>query len=258
MELSGSLPVTATGVAVPLVVGVVVSVLAAALPARHAALVRPVEAMRADVVRPTGTGRARAVAGTLALLAGVGLVVASTFVGSGGAPLLGLGAAGVVAGVLLLAPLAVGPVLTVLAAPFVALVRPLGGLARGNVTRQPRRTATRGRARRRTALCPTTSVLALSTRVSVQDIVDQETAADLVVRSAMPYLPDGVGMTSVPCPASRRSTSRVRAGRRRRRAALVVAFPAEGFGGSVRDDGDRGRPRRVRARRGRRDGGRRR
>ncbi|WP_342779595.1 FtsX-like permease family protein [Cellulosimicrobium sp. TH-20] len=236
MELSGTLPVTTAGVVVPLVVGIVVSVLAAALPARHAALVRPVEAMRADVVRPAGTGRVRAAVGTLALLAGVGLVVAAAVAGSGGAPLLGLGAAGVVAGVLLLAPLAVGPVLTVLAAPFVALVRPLGGLARGNVTRQPRRTAaTAGALVVGMALVSTTSVLALSARTSVQDIVDQETAADLVVRSATPYLPDGVAgdVRTVPGVTAVDVTTYgqvVVDGE----PQLVVGFPAEGFGRSVR------------------------
>lgn len=236
MELAGSLPVTTAGIVVPLVVGVVVSVVAAALPARHAALVRPVEAMRADVVRPAGPGVARVAAGTLILLAGTGLVVGAAAVGSGGAPLLGLGAVGVIAGVLLLSPLAVGPVLGVLAAPFVALVRPLGGLARGNVTRQPRRTAaTAGALVVGMALVSTTSVLALSARESVTGIVDEETAADLVVRSATPYLPEGAAtdVRAVPGVASADLTTYGQVVVDDE-PQLVVGFPAEGFGRSVR------------------------
>ncbi|MFC8922438.1 ABC transporter permease [Cellulosimicrobium sp. NPDC057127] len=237
MELDGALPVTTAGIVVPLLVGVLVSVGAAALPARHAALVRPVEAMRQDAASGPGRTRPlRLLSGAAALLGGVALVVVAHATGSGAAPVLGAGAALTLAGVLLLAPVAVPPVLSVLAAPAAWLVRPLGGLARGNVTRQPRRTAaTAGALVIGMTLVSATSVLAVSARESVHQIVDQETAADLVVRSATPNLPQGAAdaVRAVPGVAS---TDVVTYGQVLvdDEPQLVVGFPADGFGRSVR------------------------
>ena len=55
MDLAGDLPVDAFTIVVSLLVGTVVSVAAAALPARRAALVPPVEAMRDDVAATDGS-----------------------------------------------------------------------------------------------------------------------------------------------------------------------------------------------------------
>uniref|UniRef100_UPI000A8170D2 FtsX-like permease family protein n=1 Tax=Cellulosimicrobium cellulans TaxID=1710 RepID=UPI000A8170D2 len=140
------------------------------------------------------------------------------------------------AGVLLLAPVAVSPVLAVLAAPAAWLLRPLGGLARGNVTRQPRRTAaTAGALVVGMTLVSATSVLAVSASESVRTIVDQQTGADLVVRSATPALPLGAAdaVRDVPGVAS---ADLVTYGEVLvdDEPQLVVGFPAEGFGRSVR------------------------
>src|SRR5690606_3122355 len=77
------------------------------------------------------------------------------------------------------------PVLGGLAAPLVAGVRPLGALARGNVTRHPRRTAsTAGALMIGMALVGAASVLAASTQASVRDVVDNQAGTDLILQSA--------------------------------------------------------------------------
>ncbi|MBX9246719.1 FtsX-like permease family protein, partial [Actinotalea ferrariae] len=69
MELSGGIPLDGFTVAVSVVIGTVVSVVAAAVPARRAALTPPVEAMRDDVATSDGATRVRTAVGAV-LLAG--------------------------------------------------------------------------------------------------------------------------------------------------------------------------------------------
>lgn len=195
MELGGSVPVDTPTVVVSIVVGTVVSIIAAAVPARRAALVPPVEAMREEVTTTDSSLVPRSVMGGALLVAGAAAVAVATAdptraeVGWW----LGGGAAGVLIGALLLAPGLVRLVLGVLAWPFVILLRPMGMLARGNVTRQPRRTAnTAGALMIGMALVGAASVIASSTQASVGDIVARQTDADLIVTSATGSVPDGV------------------------------------------------------------------
>ncbi|MBX9245736.1 FtsX-like permease family protein, partial [Actinotalea ferrariae] len=77
-----------------------------------------------------------------------------------------------------------------LAAPVVALLRPLGGLARGNVTRNPRRTAsTAGALMIGMALVGAAAVIAASTQASTRSVVENESTADLLLRSATRDVP---------------------------------------------------------------------
>ncbi|MFD6090579.1 ABC transporter permease [Oerskovia sp. NPDC060338] len=197
MELAGDIPLDATTVVVSLVLGVVVSVASAALPARRAALVPPVEAMRDDSPAQAGSLRVRGIAGAVVAGAGVGAVVvavvqAAADENAGTGPLLGLGAVGVVVGTLLLAPVVARGVLHVMSAPFVAFAKPLGTLARGNVTRNPRRTASTASALMiGMSLVGAASVLAVSMQASMKSIVADESLADLVVESATGTVPSG-------------------------------------------------------------------
>src|SRR5690606_32753843 len=139
-----------------------------AVPARRAALTPPVEAMRDDVPVRDRSSWVRPLLGGVLVAGGIGAVAAAVM-GTLEEPgsLLGAGAAGVVIGTLLLAPTVVPAALAVLAAPVVALVKPLGGLARGNVTRNPRRTAsTAGALMIGMALVGAAAVLAASTQAS--------------------------------------------------------------------------------------------
>ncbi|MFD6166055.1 ABC transporter permease [Oerskovia sp. NPDC060287] len=197
MELAGDIPLDATTVVVSLVLGVVVSVASAALPARRAALVPPVEAMRDDSPAQAGSLHARGIAGAVVAGAGVGAVVvavvqAAADENAGTGTLLGLGAVGVVVGTLLLAPVVARGVLHVMSAPFVAFAKPLGTLARGNVTRNPRRTASTASALMiGMSLVGAASVLAVSMQASMKSIVADESLADLVVESATGTVPSG-------------------------------------------------------------------
>ncbi len=194
MDLVGDIPVDATTIVVSLVVGTVVSVLAAALPARRAALVPPVEAMRDDVATPERSLRWRAVGGlAVTVLGGAALAAAMLRPEADNAEqLLGVGAAGVLVGVLMLSPTVARAAVGVLAWPFVQLLRPVGRLARGNVVRNPRRTAnTAGALMIGMALVGAVSVIAVTAQQSVAGVVEAQTNADVVVRSATNVIPAG-------------------------------------------------------------------
>ncbi|WP_454041545.1 ABC transporter permease [Cellulosimicrobium sp. Marseille-Q8652] len=206
MEFSGRVPLGGTQLAAAVGLGAVVSVLAAVLPARRAAAIPPVQAMRDDVAPERGT-LARAVGGIVLVVAGAGVLWLAASLGSSVAEdptgwawvddlsprvLLGVGAGLVLVGVLVGSPAVARGVLTVLAWPLVVALRPLGRLARGNVTRNPRRTAsTAGALLIGMALVSVTGVIAASTQASVRSIVETEVRADLVVDSATQTVPGG-------------------------------------------------------------------
>lgn len=202
MILSGAIPLRPATVTVALVTGTLMSVLAAIPPARQAALTPPVQAMRDEVVVQDRPLRVRTGVGVVLLVAGAAAVVAAVRrPGSDSGPLLGAGAAAVLAGVLLVAPASVRVALGALAAGFVATVRPLGRLARGNVTRHPRRTAnTAGALMIGMALVGASAVLAASAQASTRDIVAQEVIADLTLQAPAGPLPDGVAEAVAPLP----------------------------------------------------------
>ncbi|RYV52949.1 ABC transporter permease [Pengzhenrongella frigida] len=193
MDLSGSIPLSAGTVVISLVIGTVVSIVAAALPARRAALTAPVEAMRDDVATTDKSLRVRAIAGTVIVAAGAAALLAALVrPETDGATMLGLGAGGLVVGVLVLAPVIARHTLGVLAAVFVAAVRPLGRLARGNVIRNPRRTAnTAGALMIGMALVGAASVLAASATASTRAIVEDGWISDFSVQSATQAVPSG-------------------------------------------------------------------
>ncbi|VTR77491.1 ABC transporter permease [Cellulomonas hominis] len=194
MDLAGDIPVDAATIGVSLVVGTLVSVLAAAVPARRAALVPPVEAMRDDVTVPERSMRVRAVLGLVVAGAGVAGVLAAVLnpEAERAGTALGAGAAAVLVGALMLAPSLARSVIGVLAWPFVRLIRPVGRLARGNVVRNPRRTAnTAGALMIGMALVGAVSVIAVSAQQSVAGVVESQTHADLVLQSATFQIPAG-------------------------------------------------------------------
>jgi putative ABC transport system permease protein len=194
MDLAGDIPVDGATIGVSLAVGTVVSVLAAAVPARRAALVPPVEAMRDDVAVPERSIRVRAILGaTLTVLGAAAVLAAVLHTGDETLDVaLGAGAAAVLVGVLMLAPSLARTVVGTLAWPFVRLLRPVGRLARGNVVRNPRRTAnTAGALMIGMALVGAVSVIATSSQASVAGVVESQLHTDLVLQSATRDLPKG-------------------------------------------------------------------
>lgn len=185
MEMSGDIPIDGFTVAISLVTGTVVSLVAALVPARRAALTAPVEAMRDEVATKDGSSTVRTAVGGVLLAGGIAAVAtAAVSVPDNAGSLLGLGAVGIIVAMLMLAPVMVPSALSVLAAPLVRLGRPLGGLARGNVVRHPKRTAsTAGALMIGMALVGAASVIAASTQASVRDVVDTQSRTDLILQS---------------------------------------------------------------------------
>ncbi|MFE1784486.1 ABC transporter permease [Streptomyces sp. NPDC059506] len=137
----GPLIVTGTTVATAAAVGVLVTVLAAWLPARRAAKIPPVAAMSS--IHAPESGRSLVVRNTIGIVMtalGAALTVFGESMGSDGKVAMGSGAVLLIVGVFVLTPLLSRP-LVAAAGP---LLRPLGTagmLARRNAVRNPRRTA---------------------------------------------------------------------------------------------------------------------
>jgi putative ABC transport system permease protein len=165
-----------------LVVGLGVTAVAALVPARRAAKVAPVEAMRDSGPAEERSLRRRGLAGTALLGAGVGALGAG--LASGTLELVGLGAAVTFLGVATLSPLVARQVAGVLAAPFARLGVP-GRLGRANAVRSPRRTsATAAALMVGLALVSAVSVLGASLKESVVGVVDRSLGADYVLTSS--------------------------------------------------------------------------
>ena len=179
----GGLTFTATPVISSYAVGIVVTVVSAYFPARRAAKIPPVAAMRDDVALPQRSLRIRIALGSLLTLVGAGLIAAG-LAGNGGNPAIpvGAGAFAVFVGVAMLAPVISVPVMKVLGAPFARLLGSPGRLARQNALRNPRRTAATASALMiGLALITTVNVLGATMRASIDEQVDAQFGADYLV-----------------------------------------------------------------------------
>ncbi|MEW9514284.1 ABC transporter permease [Streptomyces bacillaris] len=139
---AGPLVVSTTAVVSAFAVGILITVLAAWLPARRAAKIAPVAAMSS--VHATATVKSlvvrNSIGGFIALAGAVGIVAGAGTGGTNGRYLVAAGAFLALIGIIILIPL--------LSRPVIALVRPLlkklfgvsGKLASQNAVRNPRRT----------------------------------------------------------------------------------------------------------------------
>lgn len=167
------------------VVGIGVTVLAAYSPARSAAKIPPMAALRDDMVTQTTSLRRRAILGTALVAVGAGLLIAG-LAGAGSQPagLVGIGAAGIFWGVRALSPFISTPVVRVLGAP-VARFSYAGRLARENALRNPRRTsATASALMVGLALVSAMTVMASSIKKSSNDVIDRSLGADFVLATS--------------------------------------------------------------------------
>ncbi|MEV5985724.1 FtsX-like permease family protein [Streptomyces sp. NPDC052051] len=140
--LDGPLVISPSTVLIAFAVGIVITMLAAYLPARRAAKIPPVAAMSS--VHAKATTKSLVVRNTIgSLFAGVGVAVvlyAITLKGSDGQMPMGLGAVLLVIGVFVLTPLLSRPLIAA-ASPLLRVFGIAGKLARQNSLRNPRRTA---------------------------------------------------------------------------------------------------------------------
>jgi putative ABC transport system permease protein len=178
----GALDLTGDTVLTSYVVGVGVTMVAAYLPARRAGRVAPVAAMRADATPEPSSLRRRTQLGALVLAVGAGF--AAYGVGDSDALWIGVGAVLWILTVAALSPVIGRPVLAGCRTLFAGLFGATGRLAGENALRDPRRTgATASALMIGLALVSTIGVLAASLNASVDDVVDDQFTADLLVQS---------------------------------------------------------------------------
>jgi putative ABC transport system permease protein len=204
--LPSSITLTWQVVLVPLLVGTIVTILAALVPARAATRVAPLAALRPDdgpSLERGSAGRVRLVLSTLAVVAGFGLLAAGAALGTArGDAQLGL-LAGIAGGTVSFVGVAVSavfwlPRVAALAGRLAGLTGPTARLAAANTLRNPRRTAATSTA----LLIGVTLVAMMSTgaasaRTSLTAQLDEHFPVDVAV-SSTDYQENGTG----PLPAS--------------------------------------------------------
>ena len=180
---AGGTVVNSSTIVISMVVGTLVTVLAAYMPARRAAKVAPIAAMRDVSVDRTGTSVRRAVIGTVVTVAGAAFIALGL---SGGAiAAVGLGAVSVFVGVAVLGPVIAGPFTKVLGAPLPRLRGMAGTVARQNAARNPRRSAATASALMiGVGLVAFITVFAASTKASINASVDNSVRSDWIVETA--------------------------------------------------------------------------
>lgn len=186
MNLStDDLTVKATTPAIGLILGVVVTVLAAYLPARRAGKVSPMAALR-DAGTPAD-GKAGLIRGLIgAVLTGAGAyalyAAATADKASDGALMLGGGVVLTLIGFVVIGPLLAGVVVRVISAVLLRAFGPVGRMAERNALRNPRRTGATGAALMiGLALVACLSVVGSSMVASATSELDKSVGADFIV-----------------------------------------------------------------------------
>ncbi|MEU8851169.1 FtsX-like permease family protein [Streptomyces sp. NPDC048564] len=186
MNLStDDLTVKVTTPVVGLILGVVVTVLAAYLPARRAGKVSPMAALR-DAGTPAD-GKAGWIRGLVGLvLTGAGVfalyAAATADKASDGALMLGGGVVLSLIGFVVIGPLLAGVVVRVISAVLLRAFGPVGRLAERNALRNPRRTGATGAALMiGLALVACLSVVGSSMVASATSELDKSVGADFIV-----------------------------------------------------------------------------
>ncbi|GAA2722588.1 MULTISPECIES: FtsX-like permease family protein [Streptomyces] len=184
----GPLVVSPSTIVTSLAVGVLVTKLAAWLPARRAAKIPPVAAMNSvHAVATTKSLVVRNSIGGALTAAGAALVLTAT-----SSTMMGIGAALVLVGIFVLTPLLSRPVIAA-AAPVLRLFGISGKLARQNAVRNPRRTAATASALMiGLTLITGLTVIAGSVQQAIDKMATSSLKADYVVSMASmtPLSPD--------------------------------------------------------------------
>jgi putative ABC transport system permease protein len=190
VDVTGPTRVLPRTAVVALAVGVGTTVVSAWSPARRATRVPPVAALRDDVLvldRPEG--RARTLAGVVLAAGGIGMVLDGTLSDPVESAYLVAGVIGTALGVLVLGPVLARSLSGLLGVPVSRATGIVGGLARGNAVRSPRRTsATMLPLVVGITLITLLATLAAGTRASATGGLDRTLRADYRLAAA------GVGM----------------------------------------------------------------
>jgi len=176
------LELTGTTVAITIIAGVSATLAAAIAPALRAGRVPPVAAMLDTAFERTGSVRVRLILAGAAAALGAALIVA--VLAGADALLLGLGIGLVFAGVLLIGPAMAKPIARLLGAPVEAVRGITGAMARGNVQRNPKRTArTAAPVLIGVALVTGATVFAASIKAQLRATIGATVRAEYVINS---------------------------------------------------------------------------
>jgi putative ABC transport system permease protein len=168
LDLKGGLYFTPTPVIWSYVVGITVTVIAAYFPARRAAKIPPVAAMRDDVALPQRSLRIRILVGAVLTAISAAPMAVRTLL--------------VFLGVAMLAPVISTPVVKVIGVGLPRLFRTPGRLAYHNAQRNPRRTAATAAALMiGLSMVTMVAVIGASLGASINKVVDDQFGADYIV-----------------------------------------------------------------------------
>lgn len=184
-------------VIVGIVIGVLVTVVAGLAPALRAARIPPMAALRDDLALPSRSLRVRAIAGTLLLVVGIGLMVlGASSGGSAGSQQVGLGVIAALIGAIVVSPAISGPMVRVLGFAFPRIFGTVGSLAVQNAERQPRRTAATASALMiGLALVSALTIFSTSAKASITQVIERVIGAEfLVSNGAQRPFPDQVAL----------------------------------------------------------------
>lgn len=166
-----------------MIVGTVITILSAILPALRAGRVPPLAALRDTAIENVGSVKRRVIIGVVAMLLGASAITAT----AAGATniLLGIGVLLVFAGVLIIGPGIAKPVALSLGRPIEKLRGVTGAMARQNAARNPKRTArTAAPVLIGVALVTAMTVFAASVRSEVRTTIGDQFKGDYIVSSA--------------------------------------------------------------------------
>ncbi len=181
---SGPIVIATSTVVTAFVVGSLITVASALVPALRSSRVKPIAALRDVAVDVSGSSVARTAVGMVVLGLGVASFTAG-ILGTGPAPaLIGLGTVAAIIGVFVLGPVIALPLMHVLGAPVQAISDTTGRLARENARRNPKRTAATASALMiGVALVGFITILASSIKASIATTLSLSLQADYVVAS---------------------------------------------------------------------------
>jgi len=164
-----------------LLVGTLITVFSAVFPARQAARVPPIAAMRDVAIERPPRRLVRLVMGGVLTIGGIAVLFAGLFAGSG-ILFVGIGALLVLIGVFVLGPLFARAFSRAIGAPIAAVKGMTGKLARENASRNPKRTATTASALMiGVALVGFITIFAASAKASVSSAIDSTLKTDYVI-----------------------------------------------------------------------------
>lgn len=171
------------GMLTAFVAGTAVTIVSAVVPARQAARIPPIAAMRSVALERPLNRAVRSGMGVVITALGIALLLAGLF-GDAGILAVGVGALCVLLGVFVLSPLFAHGLALLIGAPLTKIKGVTGSLARENAARNPRRTATTGAAVMiAVSLVGFITIFAASANASISSAIDQQLKTDYIITS---------------------------------------------------------------------------